>query len=235
MLKALEQVKHLQELDNRIDAERERVATIEAMLHDRSEYESARRRRQEAVQPVRQLEADQRDLELRSGSARGQLTEVEGKLYGGRVASPRELDDLQKRGADLRRQISTADERLLEIMEQLEQVTADASEAEARLREVVAARKTMETDLLAERKSLVADVRQLTSERDQLRTETDAAIIRQYDRLRSTRGGLAVAEVKQRTCQGCRVSLTAAYEQRLRQGNQLVTCQSCGRILYLSN
>src|SRR4051794_15113425 len=162
MLKALEQVKHLQELDNRIDAERERVATIEAMLHDRSEYESARRRRQEAVQPVRQLEADQRDLELRSGSARGQLTEVEGKLYGGWVASPRELDDLQKRGADLRRQISTADERLLEIMEQLEQVTADASEAEARLREVVAARKTMETDLLAERKSLVADVRQLT-------------------------------------------------------------------------
>ena len=113
MLKALEQVMHLQELDSRIDAERERIATIEATLHDRSEYEAARRRHQESVRPVRQLEADQKDLELRAGTARGQLGEVEGKLYGGRVASPRELDDLQKRGADLRRQIGSAEERLL--------------------------------------------------------------------------------------------------------------------------
>jgi predicted nucleic acid-binding Zn-ribbon protein len=235
MLKALEQVMHLQDLDSRIDAERERVATIEATLHDRSEYESARRRHQEAAQPVRQLEADQKDQELRAGTARSQLAEVEGKLYGGRVSSPRELDDLQKRGADLRRQISTSEERLLALMEQLEQATANAREAETHLRDVVATRKTLETDLLAERKSLVADVRQLTSERDGLRAETDASTLRQYDRLRSTRGGLAVAEVKQRTCQGCRVSLTAAYEQRLRRGEQMVTCQSCGRILYLSD
>jgi predicted nucleic acid-binding Zn-ribbon protein len=234
MVKALEQVRHLQELDARIDAERERIATIEASLHDRSEYEAARRRHQEAAQPLRQLEADQKDLELRAGSARGQLTEVEGKLYGGRVSSPRELDDLQKRGADLRRQISTNDERLLAVMEQLEQATAAAGEADANLRQVVAARKTLETDLLAERKSLVASVRQLQAERDQLRDETDATSLRLYDRLRSTRGGLAVAEVKQRTCQGCRVSLTAAYEQRLRHGDALVTCQSCGRILFLS-
>lgn len=233
MLKSLEQVIRLQDLDSRIDTERERVATIEAMLHDRSEYEAARRRHQEAVSPVRQLEADQKDLELRAGTARSQLGEVEGKLYGGRVASPRELDDLQKRGADLRRQIGTADERLLAIMEALEQATAEASTAEGHLREVVTARKTLETDLLAERKTLVAHVRQMTAERDQLRGETDAATLRQYDRLRSTRGGLAVAEVKQRTCQGCRVFLTAAYEQRLRHGDTLVTCQSCGRFLHL--
>jgi hypothetical protein len=234
MVKALDQVRHLQELDARIDAERERIATIEASLHDRSEYEAARRRHQAATQPLRQLEADQKDLELRAGSARGQLTEVDGKLYGGRVSSPRELDDLQKRGADLRRQISTNDERLLEVMEQLEQATAAAGEADGNLRQVVAARKTLETDLLAERKSLVASVRQLQAERDQLRGETDATSLRLYDRLRTTRGGLAVAEVKQRTCQGCRVSLTAAYEQRLRHGDALVTCQSCGRILFLS-
>jgi uncharacterized protein len=235
MLKALEQVIRLQDLDSQIEAERDRVATIEASLHDRSEYESARRRHQEAARPVKQLEADQRDLELRAGTARNQLSEVEGKLYGGRVASPRELDDLQKRGADLRRQIGASDERMLEIMEQLEVSTAEAAQAESRLRQVVTDRKTLETDLLSERKTLVAHVRQLTAERDQLRGETDAATLRQYDRLRSTRGGLAVAEVKQRTCQGCRVSLTAAYEQRLRQGTTLVTCQSCGRILYLTS
>src|SRR4051794_1521477 len=134
MLKAVEQVQQLQELDSRLDAERERVATIDAMLHDRSEYEAARRRHQEIAQPLHQLEADQKDLDLRAGTARSQLGEVEGKLYGGRVSSPRELEDLQKRGADLRHQISAAEDRLLAVMGQVEQTTAAASEAEAELK-----------------------------------------------------------------------------------------------------
>jgi predicted nucleic acid-binding Zn-ribbon protein len=234
MVKTLDQLRQLQTLDTRIDADRERFATIEARLHDRSEYEVARRRHHEAAQPVRQLEADQRDLDLRVGTARGQLADVEQRLYSGKIASPRELEDLQKRGADLRRQIATGEERLLAVMEQLEQATAAATASESELRRVVAERRTLEAELIAERKSLAAGVRQNQTERDHLRAEVDPTGLRQYDRLRSTRGGQAVVEVRQRTCQGCRVTLTAAYEQRLRHGDTLVTCQSCGRILYLT-
>jgi predicted nucleic acid-binding Zn-ribbon protein len=234
MTQALDQVRQLQELDTRIDSERERVATIDAMLHDRSEYEAARRRHQELVQPLRQLEADQKDLDLRAGTARSQLVDVEGRLYSGKVGSPRELDDLQKRGVDLRRQIGTAEERLLAVMEQLEQATAAATDAEGMLKQVVADRRTREAELIAERKSLITDVRQSQADRDRIRADVDPATLRIYDRLRTTRGGIAVAEVRQRTCQGCRVTMTAAYEQRLRHGEALVTCQSCGRILYLT-
>jgi predicted nucleic acid-binding Zn-ribbon protein len=231
----LDQLRRLQALDSQIDAERERIATIEATVRDRSGYEAAQRRHLEAAGPVRKLEADQKDLDLRAGTARGQLSEVEGKLYGGRVASPRELEDLQKRGADLRRQIGTAEERLIAVMEELEQAKEASAEAEATLKRIVAERRVLEADLIAERKNLAASVRAATAQRDQLRAEIDAAGLRLYDRLRTTRGGQAVAEVRQRTCQGCRVTLTAALEQRLRHGEQLVTCQSCGRILYLAN
>ena len=229
----LDQLRRLQVLDSQIDAERERIATIEATVRDRSEYEAAQRRHQEAAVPVRKLEADQKDLDLRVGTARGQLSEVEGKLYGGRVASPRELEDLQKRDADLRRQIGTAEERLMAVMEELEQATSASAEAEATLKRIVAERRVLEADLIAERKALAASARTSIAERDQLRSVIDAANLRLYDRLRTTRGGQAVAEVRQRTCQGCRVTLTAALEQRLRHGEQLVICQSCGRILYL--
>src|SRR5918992_390770 len=97
---SIHQLRRLQALDSQIDAERERIATVEALARDRSEYELAQRRHQEAAAPLRKLEADQNDLELRVGTARGQLADVEGKLYGGTVGSPRELEDLQKRGAD---------------------------------------------------------------------------------------------------------------------------------------
>ena len=231
----LDQLRRLQALDNQIDAERERIATIEAAVRDRSDYEAAQRRHQEAAAPVRTLEADQKDLELKVGTARGQLADVEGKLYGGRVASPRELEDLQKRGAGLRRQIDTAEERLMAVMEELEQANRTSTEAEATLKRIVTERRVLESDLLAERKALTAGTRAAAVERDQLRSAMDAASLRLYDRLRSTRGGQALAEVRQRTCQGCRVTLIAALEQRLRHGDQLVTCQSCGRILYLTN
>lgn len=228
----LDQLRRLQVLDTQIDTERERIATVEASVRDRSEYELAQRRRQEAVKPVHQLEAEQRDLELKTGTARRQLVEVEGRLYGGKIGSPRELEDLGKRRVDLQRQIETGDEQMLALMEQFEQATSAATQAEETLKRVVAERRTYESELIAERKTLAASVRAAQAEREQLRSDLDAASLRQYDRLRSTRGGQALAEVKQRTCQGCRVTLTAAYEQRLRHNDALVTCQSCGRILY---
>jgi uncharacterized protein len=88
---------------------------------------------------------------------------------------------------------------------------------------------------MAERKSLAGDLRTAQNERENVRAEIDAATLRSYDRLRTRHEGQALAEVRQRTCQGCRVSLIAALEQRLRHGETLVTCQSCGRILYLVN
>lgn len=234
MLKAVEQARALQALDSQIDSERERISTIEVTLHDRSEYEGARRKHQEAAQALKQVESEQRDLDLQLGTARTQLSDTESRLYSGRINNPRELRDLESRGADLRRQIGVGEERMLAVMEQLETASGSATESETQLRQIVAERRTQEADLLAERKSLAGAVRQHQAERDRIRSETDAATLRLYDRLRSTRGGVAVAEVKQRICQGCRVSLTAAYEQRLRHGEVMVTCQSCGRILYLN-
>lgn len=231
----LDQLRRLQALDSQIDADRERIVTIEATVRDRSEYEVAQRRRQETAQPVRTLQAEQQDLDLQVGTARRQLEEVETRLFGGTVASPRELGDLQRRGEDLRRQIRAGEERELAIMERLEGASAEAATAEDTLKRIVAERRALEAELIAERKALAGSVRSAQAERDQLRTELDATSLRQYDRLRTTRGGQALAEVRQRTCQGCRVSLTAAYEQRLRHGEQLVTCQSCGRILYLAS
>lgn len=231
----LDQLRRLQALDTQIDAERERIATIEATVRDRSEYELAQRRNQEAALPLRKLEADQKDVDLQIGTARKQLSDVETKLYSGSVTSPRELQDLRRRSDDLKRQISVGEERSLALMEQLEQASRAAEQAQDTLKRIVAERRVFETELIDERKSLAGTVRAAQTERDQLRAEIEPATLRLYDRLRSTRGGLAVAEVRQRTCQGCRVTLTAAYEQRLRHGDSTVTCQSCGRILYLAS
>lgn len=229
----LDQLRQLQTLDSRIDADLERIATIEATVSNRSEYESARRDHQTRAAALKQIEAEQRDIELRAGQSRQQIADIEQRLYGGRVSSPRELGDLKQKGDELRRQLSSLEERELDLMEQIETQTASTQEAEDRLKQIVADRRVLETSLLEERKTLAAEVRASQTERDTLRPTVDAAALHTYDRLRGTRGGIAVVAVRQRTCQGCRVSLTASAEQRLRPGDTVMTCQSCGRILYL--
>ena len=232
MAATLDLLRQLQALDSLLDADRARVATIEAMVGDRSEYESARRDHQSRAATLKQLESEQRDLDLEAGNTRQQLSEGEQRLYSGSIRSPRELDDLKRKGDEQRRQISAFDERLMTLMEQIESASAAAREAEARLRTIVADRRTLETELVAERKTLVAEIRAKQAERESTRAQIEAPALRTYDRLRERWGELAVAEVRQRTCLGCRVSMTAAAEQRLRHGDALITCQSCGRILY---
>ncbi|MCC6174636.1 MAG: hypothetical protein IT305_04955 [Chloroflexi bacterium] len=228
----LDALRSLQAVESRIDSDRERLAQIATALADRAEYETARAKHVRQLSGLKRLEAEQRDVELTAASIRQQRAEVEHRLYGGRVSNARELSDLSQRVDDLKRQIERHEERLLGLMEQLDQARMAAHASEALLRDIVTARRALEAKLLGERKELQAEIGRDETERDRLRTVVDERALRTYDTLRKTRDGLAVVAVRQRTCQGCRIALTNATDQQVRHGEALVTCQNCGRLLY---
>ena len=131
-----------------------------------------------------------------------------------------------------RRQISSREDRLLELYERVEQATATATATAERLRAAEAEQESSQTRLRETRQALQQQIGQAEQRRAQIQSEVDPASLRTYESLRRTRGGQAVARVTQRTCQGCRVSLPVSEEVRARSSPDLVFCQSCGRILY---
>jgi predicted nucleic acid-binding Zn-ribbon protein len=231
-VKTIELLRELQAVDTSLDADRVSLNQVETELVDRSQFYAARRERDERAQALRKVEADQRDLELEIETQRKQLDDVERKLYGGRVGDAKELTNLSREATQIRGLISTREDRLLEFFEAAEQASAALAAAEARLRQIASDRKAREIALAADRDRLLGAIGTGESRRESLRGQADAASLRTYDNLRRTRGGQAVAEIRQRTCQGCRVSLPASVEQQARHGDTLVPCQSCGRILY---
>jgi uncharacterized protein len=62
----------------------------------------------------------------------------------------------------------------------------------------------------------------------------EARVLGMYERLRKRyKNGKAVAEAAKGSCSVCHMALRPQFFQELNVGNKVMTCESCGRILYV--
>ncbi len=126
----------------------------------------------------------------------------------------------------------TVEERLLEMMDRAEVLQQAIKRCEdalaARKREYEQERARIEAEqrtMDAETERLSADVRALIGQLSPSNRQT-------YERLKTTRKGLAVVPVRNGACQGCRLALPPQLIADLRKNDKLLTCTYCHRILF---
>jgi predicted nucleic acid-binding Zn-ribbon protein len=231
-MRKVDVLRDLQEVDTALDQARARLARIAEEWGRRARVDAAAAARDEAQGVMRHLHAEQKDLELQVDKLQAKLKADSDKLYSGRVTNPKELEALSHEVEQDRRLVSSLEDRLLALLDDVEAAEAAAAAAEAAHAEIEATWKRQQAELAESRRALEAESTRLNARRTEVAAQSDAASLRTYDGLRRTRGGLAVVPVQQRTCQGCRITLPSSEEQKARLSNDLVTCNSCGRILY---
>ena len=85
--------------------------------------------------------------------------------------------------------------------------------------------------LLEERAKLQTSLERLQSNREAVSSSIPPADQALYDRLRLAKKGRAVSRMEDGSCGACGVAPSSSRIQNARQGNELVLCGNCGRIL----
>jgi len=231
MAPVIELVLKLQGLDNRVaEIEREiallprRVAELEqALVSHQKKLEADRAALAANQKERRKLEGDIQMLEQKISRLKDQM--LEAKTNQQYWAFQHEIEYCEG-------QVRKAEDRILDLMAESEPLEENVQAAEAALkqeisqveREKVAARKKSEED-----RQLLAELR---AERERLVAALDPQIYAIYERTRRKYRGPAVAEGTDGRCSACNIVLRPQFYQDLKKGEQLMVCESCGRLLY---
>ncbi len=227
----LKTVIELQQLDQRIaelTAQIEslpgEIRTLESQLNDFIHTHQDRQQRLSQSQKERRdLEGDIQVIQARISKHKDQLYEV--KTNEQYRAMLKEIEGEEAR-------IRQVEDQLLEKMIEAEQLDKLIHEAASRL-EGEKARVAAETNRL--RALCQADVDErdrMAAQRAEDVTALTPEVVELYERIRRGRRGMALAEVRDGSCMGCNVRLRPQVYNEVRANQAIITCESCGRILF---
>ena len=203
----------------------ERRAEIEREFDQRAfEIRALESRRDEAKHTRARLETEVADQ--RSRAERAERNLMSSKKQEEYTAAIREADAARK-------QISALETQILEQMEQLEQAEAALNERAA---EIASLNSDREARLKAfdEETGTIGDrLAAARKEREEVFANLPKQMSGMYARIRARiRDGVAVAEARNRSCSACFMSLRPQVMAEIRRGEDVMTCDNCGRILY---
>ncbi|HEY7181339.1 MAG TPA: C4-type zinc ribbon domain-containing protein [Blastocatellia bacterium] len=134
-----------------------------------------------------------------------------------------------------RKAISAFETEVLKLMERIEklesQVAERAPEMESRRVEIDSQLKEWTASADESRRKLDA----LKIERDTRMKALGPEARATYQRLSRMRSGLALAEARDYKCMACRMTIRPQVFSDIRRGESIITCESCGRILYFKS
>lgn len=182
-------------------------------------------------QKARQLEIQRKKLELDVGTRSESIARLKTQQY-----QTRKNDEFQAIGHEIERyenEIRKLEDEELELMIEADKLKGEIEAAEKSARATKDTISRQLTDLEAKSKALDSQQRELEKERQALAAEIDADSLDQFERLFNSKGDAAVVAVEHGVCTGCHMKVTTATAAGVKAGKEIVSCENCGRILYL--
>lgn len=222
---------HLQVIDQDLDNKTRRARQVDDALANDPQVVAARGALEAEQKKLSESRIMLKDRELDASSLDAKIKELDARLYSGAVTNPKELDGLEKDLQMHKRHRSDLDDKLLALMDSVELALRQVEEKALALRKIEETRSSDVEHLSREKESLARRIAELDAQREQARAALGADALRHYDHLQRAKAGRAVAQIKNSSCGVCGVTVPSGLINRVRAGDEIVLCSSCGRIL----
>jgi predicted nucleic acid-binding Zn-ribbon protein len=228
-LERLIQLQHIEsaitEARAHITAYPQRLAEAEARLAE------ADRVVQEAAQRLKDAQKARGDSEKDAAVYQARLTKFKDQLSA--VKTNREYQAMQHEIETAQKDLGAAEEKVLERMMEIDQLAADAKQAEAAK---AAQKKAVDADKATLAAELAADEKKLeekTAARTALVAALEPRLMALFEQVAKVRKGVALSlATRDGLCSICHVRMRPQVFQQVRQNDSVVQCDSCQRILY---
>ncbi len=222
----------LQELEQKIAANQKQIAELPTVLQGlHQQIGTLKEDHEQKVTYVQEQTKRRRALEGEVEMMRTKLSRLRDQLMA--VKTNKEYTAMQHEIQTAEEQIRLEEDKILEIMEDLEGMEGKLREEERELKSSVAALE----DEIGRREASVpgieAELARLESEKVDLETRIELEWLERYRRIAGARKGIALAEARDELCTACHVRIRPQVYAELRLSEVIHTCDSCSRILYL--
>ncbi|HEU5078205.1 MAG TPA: C4-type zinc ribbon domain-containing protein [Opitutaceae bacterium] len=178
---------------------------------------------------LRTLESNKKVLETEIGGAETKLAK-----YKTQQMSVRKNDEFQALGVEIEHTqtaIDTLEEQEIGVMLQIDEAKKRFADAEKVLRENIHGHEERIRTLHEREVNLAAEHKTALEELAAARTPLEQPVLRLYDRT-ATRHQPAVVAIRGSKCSGCHLKVSSEVESEARRGENLPTCDQCGRIVW---
>jgi len=201
----------------------EAAAREEELVARREEFDKLLKGLERAQRERRTLEASVDDKTQLLGKYRAQLDSVK---------TNKEYQSLQREIAVTKEDVSRAEDKLLELLDDIEKAQLVSDGNRRQLEQLEAGVAEVNREAEARLRDAEVQLVEVDEKRKRLIPGLSPSVRAEYTRLFERYGGNAFAAAAEGVCQGCYVNVPAQVVAELRGGGRLYRCESCGRFIF---
>ena len=179
-----------------------------------------------------ELQKQRKEKELELATNAEAVKKLQTQLYS--LKTNKEFQTMLQQIADTKADGSLIEEKILISFDDSDKIKAQIDQENIKL-------KAEEKVFLEKKKSIELRIKeiderlnQLQAQRKQITPEIDPKMLAEYDRILSSRDGLAIVTVVDNSCGGCHMLVPPQVINLIKMYEHIVTCEVCNRIFYIA-
>jgi predicted nucleic acid-binding Zn-ribbon protein len=231
MLEAIEKLLVLQDRDRKIHRVQEELAQIAPERETlRNRASSTQMALDAAKNRVKQIESERKRLELEVESKKTQI-----EKYANQQLQTRKNEEYKALAHEIetcKGDIMKIEDQEIVLMEQTETAVKEVARANGEANEAKKLADSLIAELGQREENFKKELAELQQGRAELAAAADESARNRYERLLKGKGDNVVVGINHGVCGGCHMKLQQQLMVSCQAQKEIVTCSSCGRILY---